>query len=379
MSNVEILKKENHIESRPLWEQVFSEDSSDFLDAYYSGKGAANEISVIRDDKGKICSMIHWNPMELMIGNQKRTVDFLVAVATREDMRRKGLMAILMKAGLEKRKAKGMPFVYLTPANEAYYEPFGFVTVGQSFQCQMKNVHGEGIVETKPNDNADLQAAAVKEADKTMSKPDDKPEKFWEARMLKKEEYDQVAQWANGCLNEQYKLFAVRSEKYFTTLQRELASEGGDIIGFFCEDSLKGVVVYTMEEGLEIREPICSEEDIPRVYGAIKNFFLEKSEEAVIIGCSKKLENTIMCSKTMIRILSLKQCISMITAKDELQQYIFVTDPLISENNGTFLLTLSSRGCSLVTVKVNEQECISYSIEELTKLLFSGVYLNEVV
>lgn len=299
MFDVEILKKENQRESRGLWEQVFSEDSAAFLDAYYSGKGAANEISVVRDDKGEICSMIHWNPVELMMGNKKKTVDFLVAVATREDMRRKGLMAAIMKAGLKKRKEQGMPFVFLTPANEAYYEPFGFVTVGQSYQCQLKELPEDEFEQWMLDENVGLQAASWE--GKTQGNP-------YGVRILRKEEYEGTAQWVNACLSKQYTLFAARSKDYFLTLQKELASEGGDIAGVFCESDLKGVFVYTMAEGLEIREPVCEMEDIPKVYGAMKDFFQDKAEEGIVIGCSGIVKNAIVCAKTMVYVLSPEEC-----------------------------------------------------------------------
>lgn len=308
MFDVEVLSKENHIESRKLWEQVFSEDSAAFLDAYYSGKGATNEIDVIRDDNGEICSMIQWNPVELMIGNQKRTVDYLVAVATREDMRRKGLMAQIMKAGLKKRKEQGMPFVFLTPANEAYYEPFGFITVGQSYQCQLKDISVDEFQKLIPNEDVDLQVASVDVDLQVTSVDDCTQENKYEVRILRKEEYDKAAQWVNACLSKQYYIFAARSKRYFQTLQKELASEGGDIVGLFSEGNIIGVFIYTMSGGLEIREPICEPEDVPKVYRAMKDFFGEKTEKGIIIGCRKEIKNTIVCAKTMVHILNPEEC-----------------------------------------------------------------------
>ena len=41
------LEKREHIRSRKLWEKVFTEDSTEFLDYYYSVKTSENEIYVI--------------------------------------------------------------------------------------------------------------------------------------------------------------------------------------------------------------------------------------------------------------------------------------------------------------------------------------------
>ena len=86
----EILPPGKHGESRRLWEEVFPEDCREFLDVYYEKKGRRNQITVFRDGQGSICSMIHWNPVELSFYGHRITADYLVAVATREDMRRSG-------------------------------------------------------------------------------------------------------------------------------------------------------------------------------------------------------------------------------------------------------------------------------------------------
>ena len=55
-----VLKKlslDEHIRTRQLWEEIFKEDTSEFLDYYYSEKAKDNEIYVI-EDNGEIVSML---------------------------------------------------------------------------------------------------------------------------------------------------------------------------------------------------------------------------------------------------------------------------------------------------------------------------------
>ena len=43
------LHPEEHIKTRKLWEEIFTEDTPEFLDYYYSVKAKDNEIYVIED------------------------------------------------------------------------------------------------------------------------------------------------------------------------------------------------------------------------------------------------------------------------------------------------------------------------------------------
>ena len=64
--NVRKLTQEEHIRTRELWEEIFTEDTKEFLDYYYSVKTKENEIYVI-EDEGKIVSMLHLNPYQMRI------------------------------------------------------------------------------------------------------------------------------------------------------------------------------------------------------------------------------------------------------------------------------------------------------------------------
>ena len=83
------LHVDEHILTRKLWEEVFVEDTSEFLDYYYSIKIKNNEIYVI-EDHGEIVSMLHLNPYEMRIGDKLFQTHYIVAVATKESYRKRG-------------------------------------------------------------------------------------------------------------------------------------------------------------------------------------------------------------------------------------------------------------------------------------------------
>ena len=71
-SKMKILKKlkpEERGLTRTLWEQVFTEDTKEFLDYYYTEKTKNNEIYVIETDHD-IRAMMQLNPYVIQMGKK---------------------------------------------------------------------------------------------------------------------------------------------------------------------------------------------------------------------------------------------------------------------------------------------------------------------
>lgn len=361
-------------QSRALWEEVFPEDGAAFLDAYYAGKGSRNEIAVSMDGQDRLASMIHWNPVEVSFYGTRCSVDFLVAVATRADCRRQGRMASLMRDGLNKRAKAGMPFVFLTPAEEYYYTPFEFVSVGS------------------------CMSIVLSQKEQICSK---------RIRRIEPSEYRFVADWCNERLQKRYSLYALRSEAYLKTLERELCSEGGHIMGIFEKETLCGSFLYTTEGGLELRELICDKDVETELVSCMAAWADEKcaqeaesshtfpsettdqtretreqcARETALVGCSKDLPGCLEQSKTMVRIVSLTKCLSCLPRERCSGSWMHVQDALLTENRGYFCV-IWEKDAPKVLVRDTPPEtepCAEWSIGELTKLLFNSLFLNEIV
>ena len=65
------LSKEEHFATRPLWEEIFTEDDKQFLDYYYYCKTKENEIYVVEEEE-KLCSMLHLNPYMISVNNKEK-------------------------------------------------------------------------------------------------------------------------------------------------------------------------------------------------------------------------------------------------------------------------------------------------------------------
>lgn len=117
-----------HGSTRPLYEEVFAEDSQGFVDYYYTEKTKDNQIYVIEED-GDIQTMLHLNPYEMMVNGSRKDADYIVAVATRKTYRKRGYMGELLRRALRDMYALGRSFTFLMPAAETIYTPYDFRTV----------------------------------------------------------------------------------------------------------------------------------------------------------------------------------------------------------------------------------------------------------
>ena len=220
------LQSNEHIRTRKLWEEIFTEDTPEFLDYYYSIKIKNNEIYVIEDD-GEIVSMLHLNPYEMRIGDKLFQTHYIVAVATKENYRKRGLMRQLLNYALQVMTDRGEPFTFLMPADEAIYKPFGFEFI---YEQKRENVRGK--------------------------KCEDSTVEVVEAST---EHCQMIADFSNQMLQE-YDVVTWRDSGYYETLLLELASENGGILLAKRDGEIEGIFCYacTGEEDKHfvIKEPI---------------------------------------------------------------------------------------------------------------------------
>ncbi len=191
------LAREEHVLTRPLYEKIFSEDSSSFVDYYYTEKTRDNEIFVIEEEE-RIVSMIHLNPYTLLVNGQEEPAHYIVAVATEKDFRKRGYMSALLKTSLREMYREGEPFTFLMPASEDIYRPHGFCTVYEQEQRFYSGGKTGNPSET------------VREA--------------------KAADAGRIADFASRTLEQRYQVYARRDAAYYERLIREYESDGGRLI-----------------------------------------------------------------------------------------------------------------------------------------------------
>lgn len=255
------LRQEEHIRTRKLWEEIFTEDTAEFLDYYYSVKTADNEIYVI-EDQGEIVSMLHLNPYQMRIENQIYPTHYIVAVATNLQYRRRGLMAKLLHYVLQEMQDRGEPFTFLMPASEAIYKPFGFEFV---------YTQGSSLVAGKNHSGIAFSFA-------------------------KEEDCKDIAAFANECL-QAYDVTTWRTENYYKAILAEQISENGGILLAKQNGKLKGVFCFANEGQLELREPLFSEEKV--LHQAVFHLTGNETEEVLCIGYGNEESKPLIMAKVL--------------------------------------------------------------------------------
>lgn len=256
--NVRKLQKEEHIRTRKLWELIFTEDTPEFLDYYYSVKIKENEIYVIEQD-GEIVSMLHLNPYQMRIKDRLYQTHYIVAVATHQNYRKQGFMRQLLEHVIQVMKERGEPFTFLMPASEAIYKPFGFEYI---YEQKRQKLTGKKYEEVTAE--------------------------FVEARQ---EHCQLISDFANRFLMD-YDVVTWRDAKYYKTMLSECSSENGGILILKRGADIEGIFPYTREGKLQLHEPLCfQKEDIEY---AIYHLTGDETEDALCVGYGTEEKPMIM-------------------------------------------------------------------------------------
>ena len=260
----EALSGKEGLITRALWEQVFQEDTAEFIRYYFKEKIMDARIHVLKDDNGRVVSMVHANPYDVMMHGVRRRAYYIVGVATLGPYRHRGCMAFLLQKAALQAKREGCPFVFLMPADAAIYEPFGFRYVGQH-SCWMRSAHLKERMTrnlTSFSDADRLRISAYSSSDAGA-----------------------LAAYAEKTLAERYDTYCVHDEAYFERLSRELASENGGIYLLWrqeceevCQNTLCGYFCYACEGEEYLQEVIVDHE--------AEALFYEKSREKRIMFLS---------------------------------------------------------------------------------------------
>lgn len=222
------LHQEEHIRTRQLWEKIFTEDTPEFLDYYYSVKTKDNEIYVI-EHGDKIVSMLHLNSYQMRVKDKLYQTHYIVAVATDERYRHQGLMRQLLNHAMQLMADRGEPFTFLMPAAEAIYKPFGF-----EFVYEQKR---EKIIGKQSNDTVLKITRACND------------------------DCQRIADFANEILCE-YDVVTWRDEKYYQTLLSEVLSEDGGILIAEKDSQIVGIFPYARGQEMQMHEPLTKERSV---------------------------------------------------------------------------------------------------------------------
>ena len=232
---IEVLPQDRNILTKPLYEEVFSEDKGPFADYYYEHVAPQSTIYVARDEAG-IHAMVHLNPYLLWWSGEIVEIPYIVAVATQEPYRHRGLMRSLLERIFADLTAQHVPFAFLMPVDEAIYRPFGFVrtwpwrweeevilgapAAGLCRGTSVFRMVAEGFSRSlAPGLSEPEKESALDELER------DEPVAI-PASDCSDETLQELSSYVNRFLKEHFELFTYRSAAYYRRLDMEQKASG---------------------------------------------------------------------------------------------------------------------------------------------------------
>ncbi len=329
--------------------QLIFEDPEKFACYYFSEVYPKNYCLLLEKD-GKICAMLHQNPYEMIVGEKEFSLSYIVAVSTREEMRRQGCMRKLLCRTLEDLAKRGEPFTYLMPAKKEYYEPFDFAFIMDWY-----------IFKTE--------------------KLDEKIEKTEQSSFILELQNEDNIQFIEKKMNEargKYaKVFTRMSVGLLERLEKEQNCENGHIFLIRKGKDCIATGMYIIVDGKV----------------QITNLFLEKQErkEEIIqflrqqfssyamewISYDKNLLEEKYEKKPLImaRVLRVDILLPLLKSTKKQEFIIEIKDDYMENNNGKFLWKMSESESFLE--KTEDEADISLDIARLTEIIFGYTNTKE--
>lgn len=356
--------------ARKLYEEIFDEDSPAFVDYYFRVKAAENEIFVVENEKQEILATLHLNPYEMMFCGEKVKTNYIVAVATRADCRHQGMMRSLLQASLQEMYRREETFTWLMPAAEAIYRPFGFRFI---YEKNKMTVTADVLRRAETDENWQIHSDQEVSGDI-----------FCEE--AKKEDLAELACFAEKQLSKLAEVYTVHNIAYFEQRMQEVGCEGGSLILIRKEKEICGYFL-ALKKDRKAWEIVVEDAVQKKAFPAVLHWFGASEEKCTFTAFPQIWEQYAQSENVpaiMGRIVHLERFVCCLKIKKEQEWKIRLTDSLIPENNGYFIIKTGIEGGNLIRVEnLSEKEkkmFCSMDIGQLTEELFRlPVFLNEVV
>ena len=356
--------------ARKLYEEIFDEDSPAFVDYYFRVKAAENEIFVVENEKQEILATLHLNPYKMMFCDERVKTNYIVAVATRADCRHQGMMRSLLQASLQEMYQREETFTWLMPAAESIYRPFSFRFI---YEKNKMTVTADVLQRAETDENWQIHSDQEVSGDI-----------FCEE--AKKEDLAELACFAEKQLSKLAEVYTVHDIAYFEQRMQEAECEGGRLVLIRNENRICGYFL-ALREQREAWEIVVENAVQKQAFPAVLRWLEAGREKCTLTAFPKIWEQYAKSENVpaiMGRIVHLERFVRCLKTKKEQEFKIRLTDSLIPENNGYFLIKTGAGGGTVTKAgnlsEKKEKMFRSLDIGQLTEELFRlSVFLNEVV
>ncbi len=315
---VRLLEKSEKENSRNLYETCFPEDGKKFTDYYYNLRMNDNDI-VVSEENGKIISGLHLIPKTVTTGAEKTDIHYIYAVGTQEEYRRQGHVRDIFRFTMKKMYQNKEAFTFLIPSgdhNADIYRKFGFSYVMDRYGIKPETMrkraaHSLLLRKAEPSDLIRLSIFSQKMAE------------------------------------ERKDISLVKTIDYFRDMMKLIAVEDGRIDIYVDNKVIVGYRIWIDHEILEevLSAPIqylTQQDDVAKPY-------------------------------VMARLIHLEEGVRLFQTGEFMPTEIKISDPVIKENNGIFLLSADQGRLRLKKIKKEKstaKNLIAVTVGELTAHIF---------
>lgn len=349
---IRYLTQDEKFRTKEMYQENFPEDSVAFVDYYYTHKTRDNEILVMEADALEV--MIHLNPYQFQICGEPAKINYIVAVATEESVRRQGKMGRVLSRALLDMASERQPFTFLIPANPAVYLSAGFVFVPteQYPEYEGQLIQRDRLAPEEFAEKAARQAQNLRAAELTARKP--------ELRKAAKADIPAMVKFANEFLERQYDIYPYRTEGYYQRMLAELACQNGGLVLMELDDQIVGIFsIVRDEDHAELQEILVLPEYREQLFSLA---------EAFVEGASF-LPLAVTKMDFMVRILDIRVLGLMLRSPEPFTLKVQVEDDIIPANRGSYEIFTDLSGSSIRVISPGETHC-TMDISQLTELLF---------
>ncbi len=316
------LKFNEKIISRKLYEEVFS-DTEIFTDFYYQEYLKKNEIIGCFKEE-ELVSMMHIIPNSFLIKNDLVKINYLYAVATKKEHRKKGIMGNLMTQVMSDLYEQKNPITYLVPENVDTYKKFGFATIQKKTK------------ELAKIDRIEYDVTKIS------------------FKIGKLENIEELIVFFNEKVCKDFKFYKKRDAEYYYLLMKRLHAEQGNIELLLFENKIFGYCYVSNEEELLISELFCDDK--------YKNIFINYISEKY------KKEVYIVKPPMMARLLRPEIIVKYITSDEKINFTFKLNDNIISQNNIVYEWDLDEKS-SLIKIS-NEKPDYYIEVSDFIEWIF---------
>lgn len=401
------LEKDENNRTRPLYEEIFAEDSENFVNYYYQYKASENEIYVMEEyDDGRegsngseVVSMLHLNPYRLSVCGTEKECHYIVAVATKERCRHQGMMKRLILASLGDMYERREPFTFLMPAAEAIYYPFGFRYMSIRRTADLKK---SSFLNRSEDDGGGCLAAAEEKGRLSCAAAEGEKGRL-RCAAAGPEDVEALSVFSSQYMEDNYEIYAVRSRHYFERLLKEQECEGGRVVlikdgsglaGYFLAPDSSAASEAWKTEGrqAEVREAVSRKELLDQLPEAAAGWlgscekirFLDFGDDLEHVLAEKYGADTEQMPLMMGRIVHLESLMESLRTEKQVSFYMIVEDEILIQNSGAYHCVLGNTESSCRRVTESEARDNGAAVVTAARLgeeIFKSkkIFLDEIV